>query len=91
MNVQEAVNAPRFHHQWLPDVVIFEEGIIDKEKDSILKSKNYYVISLPIEEDTAGMSARSSIGAVDAILIDEKGEVSTGADLRGDDYGEILK
>ena len=91
MNVQEAVNAPRFHHQWLPDVVIFEEGIIDKEKDSILKSKNYYVIALPIEEDTAGMSARSSIGAVDAILIDEKGEVSTGADFRGDDYGEILK
>ena len=91
MNVQEAVNAPRFHHQWLPDVVIFEEGIIDKEKDSILKSKNYYVIALPIEEDTAGMSARSSIGAVDAILIDERGKVSTGADFRGDDYGEILK
>ena len=91
MNVQEAVNAPRFHHQWLPDVVIFEEGIIDKEKDSILKSKSYFVISLPIEVDTGGMSARSSIGAVDAILIDEKGEVSTGADFRGDDYGQILK
>ena len=91
MNVQEAVNAPRFHHQWLPDVVIFEEGIIDKEKDSILKSKSYFVISLPIEVDTGGMSARSSIGAVDAILIDGKGKVSTGADFRGDDYGEILK
>ena len=91
MSVQEAVNAPRFHHQWLPDVVIFEEGIVDKEKDSILKSKSYYVISLPIEVDTGGMSARSSIGAVDAILIDGKGKVSTGADFRGDDYGEILK
>ena len=91
MNVQEAVNAPRFHHQWLPDVAIFEEGIIDKEKDSILKSKSYFVISLPIVVDTGGMSARSSIGAVDAILIDGKGEVSTGADFRGDDYGEILK
>ncbi len=91
MSVQEAVNAPRFHHQWLPDVIIFEEGIVDKEKDSILKSKSYYVISLPIEVDTGGMSARSSIGAVDAILIDGKGKVSTGADFRGDDYGEILK
>ena len=70
MSIQEAVNAARFHHQWLPDVVIFEEGIIDKVKDSILKSKSYYVISLPIEVDTGGMSARSSIGAVDAILID---------------------
>jgi gamma-glutamyltranspeptidase / glutathione hydrolase len=25
MNIQEAVNAPRFHHQWLPDVVNFEQ------------------------------------------------------------------
>ena len=91
MSVQEAVNAPRFHHQWLPDVVIFEEGIVDKEKDSILKSKSYFVISLPIEVDAGGMSARSSIGAVDAILINDKGEVSTGADFRGDDYGEKLK
>lgn len=91
MNIQDAVNAPRFHHQWLPDVVIFEEGSLDKVKDSILKSKNYFVISLPIQMETGGMSPRSSIGAVDAIYIDEKGNVSTGADFRGDDYGEILK
>ena len=91
MDIQDAVNAPRFHHQWLPDVVIFEEGSLDKVKDSILKSKNYFVISLPIQMETGGMSPRSSIGAVDAIYIDEKGNVSTGADFRGDDYGEILK
>ena len=91
MDIQDAVNAPRFHHQWLPDVVIFEEGGLDKVKDSILKSKNYFVISLPIQMETGGMSPRSSIGAVDAIFIDEKGKVSTGADFRGDDYGEILK
>jgi len=91
MNIQDAVNAPRFHHQWLPDVVIFEEGSLDKVKDSILKSKNYFVISLPIQMETGGMSPRSSIGAVDAIYVDEKGNVSTGADFRGDDYGEILK
>jgi gamma-glutamyltranspeptidase/glutathione hydrolase len=24
MNIQEAVNAPRFHHQWLPDVINLE-------------------------------------------------------------------
>ena len=91
MNVQDAVNAPRFHHQWLPDVVIFEEGLLNDEKDSILSSKNYFTIQLPIEVDTGGMSARSSIGAVDAIFIDDNGKVSTGADYRGDDYGEILK
>src|SRR5256885_5334983 len=26
MNIQEAVNAPRFHHQWLPDTVYLEKG-----------------------------------------------------------------
>jgi gamma-glutamyltranspeptidase/glutathione hydrolase len=26
MNIQEAVNAPRFHHQWLPDVTYVEQG-----------------------------------------------------------------
>jgi gamma-glutamyltranspeptidase/glutathione hydrolase len=26
MNIQEAVNAPRFHHQWLPDVSYTEQG-----------------------------------------------------------------
>jgi gamma-glutamyltranspeptidase/glutathione hydrolase len=26
MNIQEAVNAPRFHHQWLPDEIIVEDG-----------------------------------------------------------------
>jgi gamma-glutamyltranspeptidase / glutathione hydrolase len=26
MNIQEAVNVPRFHHQWLPDVISVEQG-----------------------------------------------------------------
>ena len=25
MNIQESVNAPRFHHQWLPDVIMVEK------------------------------------------------------------------
>jgi gamma-glutamyltranspeptidase/glutathione hydrolase len=28
MSAREAVDAPRLHHQWLPDVAIFEEGAI---------------------------------------------------------------
>ena len=27
LNVQAAVNAPRIHHQWLPDELRIEEGI----------------------------------------------------------------
>jgi gamma-glutamyltranspeptidase/glutathione hydrolase len=30
MSMQEAVNAPRFHHQWLPDEITFEPDSFDK-------------------------------------------------------------
>ena len=91
MNVQDAVNAPRFHHQWLPDVIIIEKNNSDNTIDSLLREKNYNVIPLPFEYDISGMSPRSSIGAVDAIFIDDKGNVSGGADYRGDDFAAKLK
>ncbi len=91
MNVQDAVNAPRFHHQWLPDVIIIEKNNSDNTIDSLLREKNYNVIPLPFEYDISGMSPRSSIGAVDAIFIDDNGNVSGGADYRGDDFAAQLK
>ena len=27
MNAQDAVDAPRFHHQWMPDMLYVEQGI----------------------------------------------------------------
>ena len=75
MDIQAAVDAPRFHHQWLPDLVVlepnkFEDSIINKLKD---KGHN--------------VEAKYSriIGRVDAILVDENGEITVGADPRGDD------
>ena len=98
MNVQDAVNAPRFHHQWLPDVIIIEKRGLwdygngsDNRIDSLLRDKNYNVLPLPFESEMSGMSPRSSIGAVDAIFIDENGKVSGGADYRGDDFAATLK
>ena len=91
MNVQDAVNAPRFHHQWLPDVIIIEKNGSDNRIDSLLRNKNYNVISLPFESEMSGMSPRSYIGAVDAIFIDNNGKVSGGADYRGDDFAATLK
>ncbi len=75
MSMQEAVNAPRFHHQWLPDMVIFEpEGFSDELK-ATLKSKGYIIN----EERTP------IIGKVDAIRILPDGKLEGGADKRGDD------
>ena len=86
MDVNEAVSAPRFHHQWYPDLIVMEENVYSYEVDSVLKSKNYLIVKLPIEEDTLGVYKRSNIGAVDAILIDDFKNVSGGADSRREHY-----
>ena len=82
MDVNEAVSAPRFHHQWYPDLIVMEENAYSYEVDSVLKSKNYLIVKLPIEEDTLGVYKRSNIGAVDAILIDDFRNVSGGSRLK---------
>jgi len=42
MNVQEAVDAPRFHHQWLPDKLSLERGI-SPDTVALLQSRGYDV------------------------------------------------
>ncbi len=74
MGMQEAVAAPRFHHQWLPDVVVLEPDAFDENVINSLKDKGHNI------------EAKYSriIGKVDAILM-ENGNISIGADPRGDD------
>jgi len=75
LSMQEAVNVPRFHHQWLPDLITFEPNTFSTQTFDTLKSKGYL-----INEKTTPV-----IGKVDAILVLPNNKLEGGADYRGDD------
>lgn len=75
MGMQEAVAVPRFHHQWLPDVVKMEPNGFDETTIQILRDLGY---DIDISESVV-------IGKVNAILVLEDGKLEGGADPRGDE------
>jgi gamma-glutamyltranspeptidase/glutathione hydrolase len=75
MTMQDAVDAPRFHNQWLPDDIMVEPGKFGKPLLESLISKGY-----KINEKFAPV-----LGKVDAVLINSDGKLEGGADYRGDD------
>ena len=74
MTMQQAVDAPRFHHQWLPDEITFEPNSFAKDVINQLKGKGYFI----------NEKNKEIIGEVDAILVLPNGKLEGGADKRGD-------
>lgn len=72
LNASTAVNAPKFHHQWLPESVTVEKNFSESTV-SALEKMNYKIERV------------SQIGRTEMILVDENGNITAVADGRGDD------
>jgi gamma-glutamyltranspeptidase/glutathione hydrolase len=71
MNAQDAVNAPRYHHQWLPDNAIFEQNGLSPDTLAILRDHGHTL------ESTGG------IGSAQVIVYNPKTDsLEAGLDLR---------
>lgn len=77
MSMQEAVNAKKTHSQWLPDIIMIENGAADSAIVDELRGLGHQIIF------------RESLGRMDCILMREDGTLEGGADItRGDNYAE---
>ena len=54
MNVQDAVNWPRFHHQWMPDVLRVEPGI-SPDTVALLEKRGYTVTRVNAQGEAAAI------------------------------------
>lgn len=71
MNIQEAVNAPRMHHQWMPDILRLEEGFNEKTVNK-LKEKGHEV------------EVKGTMGAAASIMVGPNGLYYGASDPRRD-------
>ncbi|MBT8196068.1 MAG: gamma-glutamyltransferase [Bacteroidia bacterium] len=73
MELQEAIDAKKVHHQWLPDTVYFEKDGLPQSVINNLLDMGHF------------MKARKPIGKVDAVMQTEDNTLIGAADKRGDD------
>jgi gamma-glutamyltranspeptidase/glutathione hydrolase len=72
LNANISVNAPKFHHQWLPETVAFEKNFPETTIKDLEK--------LGYKTEKWGQ-----IGRTEMILLDDNGNIHAVADGRGDD------
>ena len=72
MNIREAIEAPRIHHQWKPDAIFFEDSGFTRDTENILIIKGYNIKTM------------RSIGIANGIRISNEDKRLAGwADPRG--------
>ena len=81
MNIQEAIDMPRFHHQWKPDEIYYEKFAINNDTKENLVKMGYKFADMH--------SNFSVLGVAEGIMIDNKNHIIYGAaDPRGSGSAE---
>ena len=75
MDIVQAVNASRYHHQWLPEYIDLEPNTFTRGRIKELRQKGYHIDRV----------RDRFIGRVDAIRVTSEGHIIPAADPRGDD------
>ena len=68
MNIQQAVDAPRIHHQWLPDEIVYEPYGLSADTQRALAAKGHKLTARP-----------RYMGDTHAVMIEEKTGTRLGA------------
>jgi len=68
MNIQQAIDAPRFHHQWMPDRIQFEPMGINRDTRAALEKMGHAFAEKP-----------GNMGDAEGIMIDAKTGMRLGA------------
>ena len=68
MNIQQAIDAPRIHHQWLPDELVYEPYGLSGDTQRALTARGHKLIDKP-----------RYLGDCEGIMIEEKTGIRLGA------------
>lgn len=70
MNIQEAIDAPRIHHQWLPDTVYVEPFGLSPDTERLLAGMGYH---LDLSDQSWGQAAGILVGGKSLAEIEKGG------------------
>jgi gamma-glutamyltranspeptidase/glutathione hydrolase len=65
MNLQEAIDAPRFHHQWLPDEIRFERHGLSPDTRALLQAKGHALRELAYQGVAAAVGLDPATGLIE--------------------------
>ena len=68
MNIQQAIDSPRIHHQWLPDELVYEPYGLSGDTQRVLVARGHKLVEKP-----------RYLGDCEGIMIEEKTGIRLGA------------